>query len=425
MTALSLLVSMYLQSVYAASSEEIEIFLSPVASRSRVREAVRGLAATRQIHALSMDAQTYYFLENGLPEFAELATAPARRGGAAPDRCATSGETHAPRKHPGNGSPRCKAARCFRIGSLFRRRSPRRGPRPQPPGQRRQLLARRTGEGREIAGQTGRRGPACSPKPAGYRAGARAGKKMKAPAARDEARPASGRGQPAPKRSARPAPCRTGHGAPLCTASLAQGAAVIHPAPERKPRSTRGSAGSKSTSAPTARPACRGDAPSGALAGVHDRLLAGMRAPAARGEPTGCRGCAARDAPERARPVLAGRDRRPRRSRPEGSGRGARDASRSPPGRRRMDDRPVRRRLTRRARTGAQWTSSAGRPAQRAQASQIRVPSPALVRQSQVRRVGDAVPATSRPGAQAGRPAATRPGALARIPVQGQIPGAL
>ncbi|MGB8537331.1 MAG: hypothetical protein WCD57_13000 [Acidobacteriaceae bacterium] len=78
-TALSLLVSMYLQSVYAASSEEIEIFLSPVASRSRVREAVRGLAATRQIHSLSMDAQTYYFLEDGLPEFAAPAGLPAER----------------------------------------------------------------------------------------------------------------------------------------------------------------------------------------------------------------------------------------------------------------------------------------------------------------------------------------------------------
>src|SRR5882757_4184264 len=76
-TALSLLVSMYLQSVYAASSDEIEIFLSPVASRSRVREAVRGLAATRQIHSLSMDAQTYYFLEDGLPEFGAPAGPPA------------------------------------------------------------------------------------------------------------------------------------------------------------------------------------------------------------------------------------------------------------------------------------------------------------------------------------------------------------
>jgi 23S rRNA pseudouridine2605 synthase len=74
-TAISLLVSMYLQSVYAASSDEIEIFLSPVASRSRVREAVRGLAATRQIQSLSMDAQTYYFLEGGLPEFADVAAA--------------------------------------------------------------------------------------------------------------------------------------------------------------------------------------------------------------------------------------------------------------------------------------------------------------------------------------------------------------
>ncbi len=74
-TAISLLVSMYLQSVYSATSDEIEIFLSPVTSRSRVREAVRGLSATRQIQSLSMDAQTYYFLENGLPEFAEIAPA--------------------------------------------------------------------------------------------------------------------------------------------------------------------------------------------------------------------------------------------------------------------------------------------------------------------------------------------------------------
>ena len=78
-TAISLLVSMYLQSVYAASSEEIEIFLSPLASRSRVREAVRGLSATRQIHSLSMDAQTYHFIEGGLPEFAEIAAPPAEK----------------------------------------------------------------------------------------------------------------------------------------------------------------------------------------------------------------------------------------------------------------------------------------------------------------------------------------------------------
>lgn len=71
-TAISLLVSTYLQSVYAASGEEIEVFLSPLVSRSRIREAVRGLSATRQIRELSMETQTYYFLEGGLPEFAPV-----------------------------------------------------------------------------------------------------------------------------------------------------------------------------------------------------------------------------------------------------------------------------------------------------------------------------------------------------------------
>ena len=101
-TALSLLVSMYLQSVYAATSEEIEVFLSPVTSRSRVREAVRGLSATRQIHTLSMDAQTYYFLENGLPEFAEPAapSAPVETGAPPQPVQTTQAE-----KDPGNGSP--------------------------------------------------------------------------------------------------------------------------------------------------------------------------------------------------------------------------------------------------------------------------------------------------------------------------------
>ena len=101
-TALSLLVSMYLQSVYAASSEEIEVFLSPVTSRSRVREAVRGLSATRQIHTLSMDAQTYYFSGKRLARVSR---------GDCPFRCCGDGdavpagaETQA-EKDPGHGSP--------------------------------------------------------------------------------------------------------------------------------------------------------------------------------------------------------------------------------------------------------------------------------------------------------------------------------
>ena len=106
-TALSLLVSIYLQSVYAATSEEIEIFLSPLASRSRVREAVRGLSATRQIQSLSMDAQTYYFLEGGLPEFAESAVpSPAQITLPAPAAVAFSAPRRAlpaPRPHQDRG----------------------------------------------------------------------------------------------------------------------------------------------------------------------------------------------------------------------------------------------------------------------------------------------------------------------------------
>ncbi len=131
-TALSLLVSMYLQSVYAASSEEIEIFLSPVASRSRVREAVRGLSATRQIHSLSMDAQTYYFLENGLPEFAELAAPSAVRT----EPPAAAAKVEAPRRPwPAQtpGPRRDQAARPVRPVSPPGFRSGRPPGRPAPP----------------------------------------------------------------------------------------------------------------------------------------------------------------------------------------------------------------------------------------------------------------------------------------------------
>jgi 23S rRNA pseudouridine2605 synthase len=130
-TALSLLVSMYLQSVYAATSEEIEIFLSPVASRSRVREAVRGLSATRQIHALSMDAQTYYFLENGLPEFAEPAAPDTVDAALPPASPAPAGPLPAPKPRPrkvqatrttaGTDAP---AAPPSRSAPIFRRPKP-------------------------------------------------------------------------------------------------------------------------------------------------------------------------------------------------------------------------------------------------------------------------------------------------------------
>jgi 23S rRNA pseudouridine2605 synthase len=70
-TALSVLLARYLQSAVAATSEEAEIFLSPLASRSKVREVIRGLSATRQLATYSLDALPLLYVEGTLPEFGE------------------------------------------------------------------------------------------------------------------------------------------------------------------------------------------------------------------------------------------------------------------------------------------------------------------------------------------------------------------
>jgi 23S rRNA pseudouridine2605 synthase len=71
-TALSALISLYLDSVIAAAPDEIEIFLSPLSPRSRIREVVRGLAATRQLLTIPLGAQSLLYIAGGLPEFPEL-----------------------------------------------------------------------------------------------------------------------------------------------------------------------------------------------------------------------------------------------------------------------------------------------------------------------------------------------------------------
>ncbi len=68
-TALSALVSLYLDSVVAAEREEIEVFLSPLAARSRVREVVNGLQATRQLELVSVGAHPLLHVTGSLAEF--------------------------------------------------------------------------------------------------------------------------------------------------------------------------------------------------------------------------------------------------------------------------------------------------------------------------------------------------------------------
>jgi 23S rRNA pseudouridine2605 synthase len=75
-TALSALVSLYLYQAVAATSEEAEIFLSPLTARSRIREVLHGMLATRQFGTMPLGVQTLLYLEGTLPEFGEPETTP-------------------------------------------------------------------------------------------------------------------------------------------------------------------------------------------------------------------------------------------------------------------------------------------------------------------------------------------------------------
>src|SRR5580698_9603382 len=68
-TAISVLASIYLQAVIAASMEEVELFLAPLTARSKVREVLRGLVATRQVHTISMGHSPHFYVAGTLPEF--------------------------------------------------------------------------------------------------------------------------------------------------------------------------------------------------------------------------------------------------------------------------------------------------------------------------------------------------------------------
>ena len=68
-TAISVLASIYLQAVIAASMEDVEMFLAPLTARSKVREVLRGLVATRQVHSISLGHAPHFYVAGTLPEF--------------------------------------------------------------------------------------------------------------------------------------------------------------------------------------------------------------------------------------------------------------------------------------------------------------------------------------------------------------------
>jgi 23S rRNA pseudouridine2605 synthase len=146
-TALSALVSLYLESAVAASADEVETFLSPLTARSRVREVLNGLNATRQLELVPVGTQLLFAVAGSLPEFAD-AELPKTADTGGPE----AGEVD--RLEAGTGDKPIFERKPPRTASEER---PRRGP---GEGRLRYAAGRRPALGRER-----------TPRPAGHRSG--------------------------------------------------------------------------------------------------------------------------------------------------------------------------------------------------------------------------------------------------------------
>ncbi len=73
-SALSALISLYLGQAMAATEDEIESFLSPLAPRSRVREVIHALLQARQLETLVVKGKTLLHVAGDAPAFAAALT---------------------------------------------------------------------------------------------------------------------------------------------------------------------------------------------------------------------------------------------------------------------------------------------------------------------------------------------------------------
>ena len=72
-SALSALISLYLGQAIAATEDEIETFLSPLAPRSRVRDVIHALLGARQLETFVVEGKTLLHVSGELPAFASAA----------------------------------------------------------------------------------------------------------------------------------------------------------------------------------------------------------------------------------------------------------------------------------------------------------------------------------------------------------------
>lgn len=72
-TALSALISLYLGQAILPAEEEIELFLSPLASRSRIRDVVHALTSARQLEDVVIDGKARLYVSGEFPTLVEPA----------------------------------------------------------------------------------------------------------------------------------------------------------------------------------------------------------------------------------------------------------------------------------------------------------------------------------------------------------------
>ena len=68
-SALSALISLYLGQAVVATEDEIESFLSPLASRSRIRDVIHALLSARQLDTIAVEGRTMLHVAGALPAF--------------------------------------------------------------------------------------------------------------------------------------------------------------------------------------------------------------------------------------------------------------------------------------------------------------------------------------------------------------------
>ena len=76
-SALSALISLYLGQAVVASEDEIESFLSPLASRSRIRDVIHALLSARELDTVAVEGRTMLHVAGALPAFLTPAVADA------------------------------------------------------------------------------------------------------------------------------------------------------------------------------------------------------------------------------------------------------------------------------------------------------------------------------------------------------------